>query len=178
MKSKEKILVIGSSYVGFANGLSLARKNEIIFYDIDKEKIKIIDQKKSPISDDYYDEYVAEHNLSYSTSTILTEHINEASFIMLCVPTNYDENLNFFDTSILEEVIEQVVDVKSNAVIIIKSTIPVGFVEGVRRKYRDAKIIFSPEFLREDLQSETVFILQGLLWVTKVRLVKKLQIYF
>lgn len=144
-----KIAVAGTGYVGLSIAVLLAQHHEIKAVDIVAEKVELINQKKSPIQDDYIEKYLVEKDLNLEATMDAKYAYEDAEFVVIAAPTNYDSKKNFFDTSAVETVIQQVKEINPKAVIIIKSTIPVGFTESVRKKYRYKNILFSPEFLRE-----------------------------
>lgn len=146
---KMNIAVAGTGYVGLSIATLLAQHNHVTAVDIIPEKVELINQKKSPIQDDYIERYLAEKDLDLVATLDGDEAYKEADLIVIAAPTNYDSNRHFFDTSAVESVIEQVLRVNPEAVMVIKSTIPVGYTKSVREKYNNANIIFSPEFLRE-----------------------------
>ncbi|MDS2297202.1 nucleotide sugar dehydrogenase [Streptococcus pneumoniae] len=144
-----KIAVAGTGYVGLSIAVLLAQHHEIKAVDIVAEKVELINQKKSPIQDDYIEKYLVEKDLNLEATMDAKYAYEDAEFVVVAAPTNYDSKKNFFDTSAVEAVIQQVKKINPKAVIIIKSTIPVGFTESVRKKYQYKNILFSPEFLRE-----------------------------
>ena len=144
-----KIAVAGTGYVGLSIATLLAQNNEVKAVDVIPEKVDLINQRKSPIQDEYIEQYLAEKALNLTATLDGREAYREAEFVVIAAPTNYDPVRNYFDTSHVEEVIELVMEVNPNAIMIIKSTIPVGYTESVRRRYRSDNILFSPEFLRE-----------------------------
>ena len=144
-----KIAVAGTGYVGLSLAVLLSQNNQVTAVDIIPEKVELINNKKSPIQDEYIEKYLAEKQLDLTATTDGTSAYKDAEFVIIAAPTNYDSKKNFFDTSAVEAVIELVMSVNPEAVMIIKSTIPVGYTESVRKKYNTDKIIFSPEFLRE-----------------------------
>lgn len=144
-----KIAIAGTGYVGLSLAVLLAQKNQVTAVDIIPEKVEMLNNKKSPIQDDYIEKYLAEKELNLVATTDGASAYKDAEFVIIAAPTNYDSKKNFFDTSAVEAVIELVMSVNSEAIMIIKSTIPVGYTESVRKKYNTDKIIFSPEFLRE-----------------------------
>lgn len=144
-----KIAVAGTGYVGLSIAVLLAQHHEIKAVDIVAEKVELINQKKSPIQDDYIKKYLVEKDLNLEATMDAKYAYEDAEFVVIAAPTNYDSKKNFFDTSAVEAVIQQVKEINPKAVIIIKSTIPVGFTESVRKKYQYKNILFSPEFLRE-----------------------------
>ena len=143
-----KILIIGLGYVGTANAVLLSQHNEIVCFDLNLDRINLINDKKSPIEDKEASEYLSQKNLNLKGVTDFPSQ-NEFDFVIIATPTNYDPDTNYFDTSSVESCIENLNSQNSKATIIIRSTLPVGFVEGVRKKYPNQEIIFVPEFLRE-----------------------------
>jgi len=144
-----KIAVAGTGYVGLSIACLLSQHNEVKAVDIIKEKVDLINARKSPIQDDYIEKYLAEKNLNLEATLDAEYAYSDADFVVIAAPTNYDSKKNFFDTSAVESVIELVLKYNPNAIMVIKSTIPVGYTESVRKKYNTSNIIFSPEFLRE-----------------------------
>lgn len=144
-----KIAVVGTGYVGLSMAILLSQHNTVKAVDIIKSKVDMINAKKSPISDKEIEEYLAQKTLDLEATTDAESAYRGAEYVIISTPTNYDEKKNYFDTSTVENVIEQVITVNPDAVIIIKSTVPVGFTESVREKYCCDNILFSPEFLRE-----------------------------
>lgn len=144
-----KIAVAGTGYVGLSIACLLSQHNEVKAVDIIKEKVDLINAKKSPIQDDYIEKYLTEKDLNLEATLDAEYAYSDADFVVIAAPTNYDSKKNFFDTSAVESVIELVLKYNPNAIMVIKSTIPVGYTESVREKYNTSNIIFSPEFLRE-----------------------------
>lgn len=144
-----KIAVAGTGYVGLSLAVLLAQYNEVTAVDIIPEKVDLINNKKSPIQDDYIEKYLAEKELDLTATLDAESAYKDAEFVIVAAPTNYDSKKNFFDTSAVEAVIELVMKYNPNAIIVIKSTIPVGYTKSVREKTGSKNIIFSPEFLRE-----------------------------
>ena len=144
-----KIVVVGLGYVGLSNAVLLAQHNQVIGVDISQERVDALHARKSPINDAELSEYLAEKDLNLSASTDLNVSVRGADYVIVSTPTNYDEATNFFDTSSVETVIAQVIENEPNACIVVKSTIPVGFIEDVRDRLKTDAVIFSPEFLRE-----------------------------
>lgn len=144
-----KIAVAGTGYVGLSLAVLLAQHNHVTAVDIIPEKVELINNKKSPIQDDYIEKYLAEKELDLTATLDGETAYKNAEFVIIAAPTNYDSKKNFFDTSAVEAVIELVMKVNPDAIMVIKSTIPVGYTKSVRKKYNTDKIIFSPEFLRE-----------------------------
>ena len=145
----KKIAVAGTGYVGLSLAVLLAQHNEVTAVDIIEEKVNKINNKISPIQDDYIEEYLATKELNLKATLDANEAYKDAEFVIIAAPTNYDSKKNFFDTSAVESVIELVLKINPKATMIIKSTIPVGYTELVREKYKCDHIMFSPEFLRE-----------------------------
>lgn len=146
---KYKIAVAGTGYVGMSIATLLAQHNEVTSVDIVPERVDLVNNKKTPIQDDYIEKYLAEKNLNLKATLDGEKAYGEADFVIIAAPTNYDSKKNFFDTSAVESVIELVLKSNPNAMMIIKSTIPVGYTKAIREKYNTKNIIFSPEFLRE-----------------------------
>mgnify|MGYP000364575847 FL=1 len=144
-----KIAVAGTGYVGLSIACLLSQHNEVKAVDIIKEKVDLINARKSPIQDDYIEKYLAEKDLNLEATLDAEYAYSDADFVVIAAPTNYDSKKNFFDTSAVESVIELVLKYNPDAIMVIKSTIPVGYTESVRKKYNTSNIIFSPEFLRE-----------------------------
>ncbi|MCD8100231.1 MAG: nucleotide sugar dehydrogenase [Oscillospiraceae bacterium] len=143
------IAVAGTGYVGLSIATLLAQHNKVMAVDIIPEKVELINQKKSPIQDDYIEKYLAEKELDLTATLDAEAAYTDADFVVIAAPTNYDSKKNFFDTSAVENVIELVIKYNPDAIMVIKSTIPVGYTASVREKYHCDNIIFSPEFLRE-----------------------------
>ena len=144
-----KIVVAGTGYVGLSIATLLSQHHEVMAVDIIPEKVELINQKKSPIQDEYIEKYLAEKELNLTATLDAEAAYKDADFVVIAAPTNYDSKKNFFDTSAVEAVIKLVIQYNPDAVMVIKSTIPVGFTASVREKYHCDNIIFSPEFLRE-----------------------------
>ena len=145
----KKIAIAGTGYVGLSLATLLAQHNQVVAVDIVPEKVELINDKKSPIQDDYIEKYLAEKDLNLTATLDGESAYKAAEYVIVAAPTNYDSKKNFFDSSAVEAVIHQVMAVNSDAVIVIKSTIPVGFTQMIREKTGNKNIIFSPEFLRE-----------------------------
>lgn len=143
------IAVAGTGYVGLSIATLLAQHNEVMAVDIIPEKVEMINSRRSPIQDEYIEKYLAEKELNLTATIDAEAAYKAAEYVVIAAPTNYDSQRNYFDTSAVESVIETVLHVNPNAIMVIKSTIPVGYTESVRRKYSCDNIIFSPEFLRE-----------------------------
>lgn len=144
-----KIAVAGTGYVGLSIATLLSQHHQVTAVDIVPEKVELINNKKSPIQDDYIEKYLAEKELNLTATLDGESAYKDADFVVIAAPTNYDSKKNFFDTSAVEAVIELVLKVNPEAMMVIKSTIPVGYTESVRKKFNTKHIIFSPEFLRE-----------------------------
>lgn len=144
-----RIAVAGLGYVGIANAILLAQHNEVLAVDVISEKVEMINKKISPISDPEIEEYLAKKRLNLRAVTNYSTAFKAADYIIIATPTNYDQGKRYFDTSSVERVIEKILQYNSSAIMIIKSTVPVGYVKHIREKYNTDNIIFSPEFLRE-----------------------------
>ena len=144
-----KIAVAGTGYVGLSIATLLSQHHEVMAVDIIPEKVDLINRRKSPIQDEYIEKYLAEKDLELTATLDAEAAYRNADFVVIAAPTNYDSKKNFFDTSVVEAVIKLVMQYNPNAIMVIKSTIPVGFTAAVREKYHCDNIIFSPEFLRE-----------------------------
>lgn len=144
-----RIAVAGTGYVGLSLAVLLAQYHQVTAVDIVPEKVALINEKKSPIQDDYIEKYLAEKELNLTATTDGASAYKDADIVIIAAPTNYDSQKNFFDTSAVETVIRLVMDSNPDAVMIIKSTIPVGYTKSIREKFNTDKILFSPEFLRE-----------------------------
>ena len=144
-----KIAVAGAGYVGLSLSVLLAQHNRVTTVDVAAEKVDLINSKKSPIQDEYIEEYLAEKPLNLTATLDAEAAYRDAEFVIIAAPTNYDSEKNFFDTSAVESVIRLVMQSNPNAIMVIKSTVPVGFTASVREKYGCKNILFSPEFLRE-----------------------------
>ncbi len=146
---KRNIAVAGTGYVGLSMSVLLAQHNKVTAVDIIPEKVEMINNRKSPIQDDYIEKYFAEKELDLTATLDAESAYQDADFVVIAAPTNYDSQKNFFDTSAVETVIQLVMKYRPDAIMVIKSTVPVGFTASVREKYHCDNIIFSPEFLRE-----------------------------
>lgn len=144
-----KIAIAGTGYVGLSIATLLAQHNHVTAVDIIPEKVDMINRHQSPIQDEYIEKYLTEKDLDLTATTDGAMAYKDADFVVIAAPTNYDSTRNYFDTSAVESVIELVLDVNPDAIMVIKSTIPVGYTESVRKKYHTRNILFSPEFLRE-----------------------------
>ena len=144
-----KISIAGTGYVGLSIATLLAQHNEVVAVDIVAERVELINNKKSPIQDDYIEDYLSNKDLNLRATLDAEAGYKDADFVVIAAPTNYDSTKNFFDTSAVEDVIAKVMQYNPNAIMVIKSTIPVGYTEAIRKKTGSDNIIFSPEFLRE-----------------------------
>ena len=149
MNKDLKIAVAGTGYVGLSIATLLSQHHHVEAVDVIPEKVELINNRKSPIQDEYIEKYLAEKNLDLHATTDGATAYKDVNFVVIATPTNYDSVKNYFDTSHVEEVIELVMKVNPKAIMVIKSTIPVGYTESVRKKYNNDNIIFAPEFLRE-----------------------------
>ena len=144
-----KIVIVGLGYVGLSNAVLLAQHNRVIGVDISQKRVDAVNARVSPIIDEDLSEFLSEKELNLSASTDLTAAVKGAEFVIVSTPTNYNEKTNYFDTSSVEEVISEIRNTEPNALIVVKSTIPVGFVDSVKKRLKTDSVIFSPEFLRE-----------------------------
>ena len=144
-----KIAVAGTGYVGLSIATLLAQHNEVVAVDVIPEKVAAINNRKSPIRDEYIEKYFSEKGLRLYATLNAREAYHDADFVVIAVPTNYDSQKNFFDTSLVEAVAKEVIEINPNAIIVIKSTVPVGYTESLNKKLETNNILFSPEFLRE-----------------------------
>lgn len=144
-----KIAVAGTGYVGLSNAVLLAQNNEVVAYDIIQEKVDMINNKKSPIVDKEIEEYLANKKLNLLATTDKEMAFSDAEIVIISTPTNYDTEKNFFDTSSVDSTIETVKEMNPNALMVVKSTIPVGYIKKAKEKFDTQNLIFSPEFLRE-----------------------------
>jgi len=144
-----KIAVAGAGYVGLSMATLLSQKHSVTVVDVVPEKVEMINRRQSPIQDEYIERYFSQKTLDLTATTDAAEAYRDAEFVIVATPTNYDPKKNFFDTSAVENVVAQVTGVNPGAIIVIKSTIPVGYTSNVRKTSGNANILFSPEFLRE-----------------------------
>ncbi|MFR8999297.1 MAG: hypothetical protein ACLVIY_01575 [Anaerobutyricum soehngenii] len=151
--SSYKIAIAGTGYVGLSNAILLSQHNEVYAVDIIEEKVNLINSGKSPIVDKEIQEYLATKDLNLTSTTDAKKAYENADFVIISTPTNYDPKMNYFDTSSVEAVIKLVLEYNPNATMIIKSTVPVGYTLSVREKFNTENIIFSPEFLLRDVLS-------------------------
>ena len=144
-----KITIVGTGYVGLSNEILLAQHNEIVALDIDEKKVNMINNKISPIIDKEIEEYLSYKNLNLKATTSKELAYNHAELVIIATPTDYDTVSNYFDTSSIEKVLEDILNINKNVIIVIKSTVPVGYTKKIKEKYKIDNILFSPEFLRE-----------------------------
>ena len=145
-----KICVVGMGYVGLSNAILLAQHNEVLAYDIAEERVTMLNRRVSPIADDLVSEYLSDCSLILVATANKSQAYLDADFVFVATPTDYDQETNSFNTSSVEAVVRDVINVNPNAVVVIKSTVPLGFTENLCKQLPDVKLIFSPEFLRED----------------------------
>lgn len=146
-----KIAVAGTGYVGLSMAVLLSQKNEVVAIDVVKEKVDMVNARISPLQDEYIEKYLSEKSLTIRATLDANQAYSDADFVIVATPTNYDPTRNFFDTSAVDAVIEKVTELNPEAVIVVKSTVPVGFTEGARAGFANENILFCPEFLRESM---------------------------
>ena len=146
-----KIAVAGTGYVGLSIATLLAQHNEVVAVDVVPEKVTAINNRRSPIHDEYIEKFFAEKRLNIRATLDAVEAYREADFVVVAVPTNYDNHKDFFDTSLVEQVVNKAVECNPNATIVIKSTVPVGYTDSISKRFPTNCILFSPEFLRESM---------------------------
>ena len=144
-----KIAVAGTGYVGLSLATLLSVNNEVVALDIIQEKVDMINNRISPIKDEYIEDYFKNKKLNLKATLDYKEAFTDAKYIVISTPTNYDDEKNYFDTSSVEDIIQKVIDMEIDTTMVVKSTIPVGFIESMKKKYNIENIMFSPEFLRE-----------------------------
>lgn len=149
MDNRVKIAIAGSGYVGMSLGVLLAQRNKVTIVDINKERVEMVNKKSAPIRDEYIEKYLEESELDLNASSDGATVYSDVDYVVIAVPTNYDPDKNYFDTSAVEQVISSVLAVNRNCIIVIKSTVPVGYTESAMKRFGTDRIIFSPEFLRE-----------------------------
>ena len=171
-----KIAVAGIGYVGLSNAILLAQHNEVTAVDVFQEKVDLINRKKSPIIDKEIEEYLANKELNLTATTDSEAAYRDAKYIIIATPTNYDPDKNYFDTSSIEAVIALVEKVNKDAVMIIKSTVPVGYTKAVRKRFGIDNIIFHPSFCGREERCMTIFIRRVLLWENSQSVPEFLQI--
>ena len=155
-----KIAVAGSGYVGLSLATLLSQNNEVVTLDVLPEKVEMINNRVSPIRDEKIEEFFKEKELNLKATLDYKEAFIDADYIIVCTPTNYDEILNYFDTSSVEEIIKKVISINSNATIVIKSTVPVGFTENMKNKYNVNNIFFPLNFKEKEEHYMTIYIHQ------------------
>lgn len=167
--TKRRIAVAGTGYVGLSIATLLAQRNHVTAVDIVPEKVELINKRKSPIQDDYIEKYLSEKELDLTATLDAEAAYADADFIVIAAPTNYDSKKNFFDTSAVEDVIGRVLSVNSNGIMVIKSTIPVGYTESIRKKSRQKVFCLARNFFANQRRYTIIFIQAALLWVRTCR---------
>lgn len=171
-----KIAVAGTGYVGLSLAVLLSRYHDVIAVDLIEEKVEKINKKISPIKDEYIEKYLKEKKLKLTATTDGKKAYRDADFVIIATPTNYDSNKNFFDCSAVESVIEMVLSVNKNAMMVIKSTIPVGYTENVRKRYNTKNILFHQNFLENQRLFTTIFIQVELLCLVMMKVEMQLKL--
>ena len=144
-----KIAIVGTGYVGLSNGLLLGKNNQVVAYDIDTKRVEMLQNKQSPIADEYIEKYLNDDLINFRVTLNKKDAYQGAEFIIIAAPTNYDPSTNYFDTLTLENIIQDIIEINPKALMVIKSTLPIGFTSKIRQQLNHNNIIFSPEFLRE-----------------------------
>jgi UDPglucose 6-dehydrogenase len=148
-----KIAVVGIGYVGLSNAILLSQKNEVIAFDVNSKKVIQLNNRVSPIQDNDIEDYLSNKNLNLRATSNKNEAYDNADFVIIATPTDYDTETNYFDTSSIEEVIKDIININPGSVIVIKSTVATGYTKSINKKFNCNNIIFSPEFLREGLST-------------------------
>ena len=172
-----KITVVGSGYVGLSNGILLAQHNEVVLLDVIQEKVDQINRKESPIEDDYIQDYLANKSLNLKATLDKKMAYENAEFVVIATPTDYDPETNFFNTKSIESVIKDVLVMNPTAVIVIKSTVPVGYTNSIKAQFGLKVLFFPPNFCGKEKRSTITYILHALLLAKNLNVQKSLQIY-